>query len=135
MTSLPELLADLAAAVHLPEASCRGHAQLYDRTAGKSQAADTREARTTALALCHTCPTLHRCRAWLDSLPPDTRPFGVVAGQIVAEDKTTSSFQRERAERDAHIVKLHTAGMTSHEIVALTGHSKSTVLRAVRGTR
>lgn len=135
MTSLPELLADLAASVHLPDASCRGHAQLYDRTAGKSQATDTREARTTALALCHACPDEQACRAWIDGLTPDQRPIGVVAGQIVSEDKTTSSFQRERAERDAHIVKLHATGMTSHEIAALTGVSKTTVVRAVRGTR
>lgn len=131
MTPLAELLTDLAAAPRLPGASCRDHAQLYDRTAGNSQATDTREARTAALALCHACPDEQACRAWIDTLPPDQRPIGVVAGQIVAEDNT-SSFQRERAERDAHIVKLHATGMTSHEIASLTGHSKSTVLRAVR---
>lgn len=135
MTALPELLADLAAAPRLPDAACRGLGELFDRAAGKSQAKDTREARTVALDLCHACPTLHGCRAWLDGLPPDQRPLGVVAGQIVTEDKTMSGFQRERAERDARIVELHAAGLTKSEIVAATGCSKTTVLRALTGRR
>lgn len=86
--SLPEFLASLAAACPpLPGARCRGHAELFDRTNGKSQATDTREARAAALALCQACPALHACREWVDNLPPDERPAGVVAGQIVPETK------------------------------------------------
>lgn len=132
---LQELLADLAAAPRLSGASCRGHAQLFDRTSGKSQATDTRKARTAALTVCHTCPALQACSGWLDRLPPNQRPTGVVAGQIVAEDTTLSGFQRERAERNAHIVELHTRGMSRAEITAATGHSKTTVLRALAGHR
>lgn len=134
MTPLAELLADLAAAVHLPDASCRGHAQLFDRTAGKSQATDTREARTTALALCHTCPDEQACRAWIDSLAPDQRPIGVVAGQIVNPAKPPS-LKSKNAQRAERFAALHQSGMSAGDIAAATGHSKSTVLRALRGTR
>lgn len=132
---LADLLADLAAAPRLPGASCRGHAQLYDRTTENSHAHDTREARAAALALCQACPALPACRRWLDRLPPDQRPTGVVAGQLIAEDKTTSGFQREKAEREKRITELHATGLATGEIAAVTGHSKTTVLRALRGSR
>lgn len=132
-TSLPELLAGLAAAVPpLPGARCRDHAQLFDRTVWqRDRQKDTREARTAALAVCHQCPALDRCRAWLDGLPADQRPIGVVAGQIVAED-TTSRVQRERAERNQRITKLHAAGMANHQIAAALGCSNSTVSTVLR---
>ncbi|OBF23022.1 hypothetical protein A5725_12065 [Mycobacterium kubicae] len=83
-TSLPELLAALAAAVPpLPGAHCRGHTRLFDTTIGHAQKVDTREARAAALGLCATCPALDPCRAWLDRLPDHHRPTGVVAGQII----------------------------------------------------
>lgn len=136
MTALPELLADLAAAPRLPGASCRGHAQLFDRTIlRRGHQKDARQARTAALSICHDCPALDHCRAWLDRLPPDERPIGVVAGQLVSEDKTRSGFQREKAAREKRIVELHESGLAASEIAAVTGCSKTTVLRAVRGTR
>ncbi|WP_179964995.1 helix-turn-helix domain-containing protein [Mycolicibacterium sarraceniae] len=129
--SLPEFLAGLAAACPpLPGARCRDQVDLFDRTAAKDQAAST-----AALALCRACPAREACRAWFDNLPPDQRPIGVVAGQIVAEDKTTSGFQREKAERDKRIAELHAAGLTNSEIAAVTGCSKTTVLRALTGHR
>lgn len=128
---LNELLADLAVAPRLPGAACRGHAGLFDRTVREhGRAKDVNAARAEALALCRTCPALASCRVWLDSLPAHLRPTGVVAGQVVAEDKT-SGFQRERAERHERIAKLAAAGMSNYEIAAATGHSKSTVRRAL----
>ncbi len=82
--SLTEFLAALAAAApHLPGASCRSHIELFDRATGDTRTADTRQARTAALNLCHGCPAIHACRAWLDTLPADHRPIGVVAGRVV----------------------------------------------------
>ena len=95
--SLPEFLASLAAACPpLPGASCRGRAELFDRTVWeRGRQKDTHQARAEALAVCHACPAQTACRAWLDSLPPDQRPIGVVAGQIVAENKSPN---RKRAD-------------------------------------
>lgn len=135
--SLTEFLAALsAAAPHLPGASCRSHVELFDRTTGDTRKPDTREARTAALNLCHTCPALDPCRTWLDSLPAHQRPTGVIASRIVTADTTqSSSFQREKAARDKRITELHATGLATSEIAAMTGCSKTTVLRAISGRR
>jgi hypothetical protein len=74
--SIADLFAELASMPSLPGARCRGHVELFDHTTGKSQAADTRKARTAALGICHDCPARHACRAWLDTLPAGHRPIG-----------------------------------------------------------
>ena len=33
-----------------------------------------------AVRCCHQCPVLTECHRWLDELPEDLRPVGVVAG-------------------------------------------------------
>nr|WP_220096340.1 WhiB family transcriptional regulator [Mycolicibacterium fortuitum] len=38
---------------------------------------------TAAKALCATCPALSACRSWLESLPAQERPTGVVAGLVI----------------------------------------------------
>lgn len=128
--SLPEFLASLAAAVPpLKGARCRAHTQLFDN------AANTRKDRDVALAICHDCPALHRCRAWLNGLPAHQRPIGVVAGQVITEDTIISTFQRERAERTERILALHRSGLSLSAIAGATGASKTTVRRALTNRR
>ena len=71
----------------LPGARCVGSAELYAQTVAErgrpANRAEVQQARAAALRVCSDCPALHRCRAWLDSLPIGRRPRGVVAGAIV----------------------------------------------------
>lgn len=82
---LPALFDELAAhAPHLDGAACRHHPQIFDDTvpdiANRPRAA---AARREALTICREqCPCLAQCAAWLDSLDPDQRPRGVIAGRI-----------------------------------------------------
>jgi WhiB family transcriptional regulator, redox-sensing transcriptional regulator len=69
----------------LLDARCRGQFRLYDRTIGRSRHDSpklTELARKQAMQTCACCPALTQCRDWFDSLLPDQRPFGVVAGQL-----------------------------------------------------
>jgi WhiB family redox-sensing transcriptional regulator len=79
MTPLDELLSSLIGAPHLPGARCRGRPHLFD-PAGVNEDASARHAQ--ALGLCQHCPSLTRCAEWLDSLPPQKKPFGVIAGRL-----------------------------------------------------
>ncbi|MGK2904509.1 MAG: hypothetical protein ACSLE7_16895, partial [Mycobacterium sp.] len=71
-------------------ARCVNSAELYARTvAEQGQPANrpqVQQARTAALRICAGCPALDRCRAWLDRLPINRRPRGVVAGAVVRAD-------------------------------------------------
>ena len=82
-TTLAELLSDLAhAAPRLPDAACRDHVALFDATSRRGR---NERVRREALRVCATCPALAAsCRSWLHSLDPDQRPFGVIAGEVVA---------------------------------------------------
>jgi hypothetical protein len=83
MTSqLDDILAAVGAAPCLPGARCRGRHALFD-PAAKDEDPDNVTARhTQALTLCTHCPSLTRCKAWLDGLPVSKRPFGVIAGTV-----------------------------------------------------
>lgn len=67
----------------LPGARCRGRSRLFDpaRKGERSEIVAQRHAQ--AVGLCHRCPSLDACRAWLESLKPSRRPTGVVAGQVI----------------------------------------------------
>lgn len=78
----PDQLADLLgvaiAVPRLPDAACRGETWLADL--------DVRSPRRKiddAIEVCLSCRALEGCSSWLDSLPTDQRPAGVVAGQLV----------------------------------------------------
>ena len=82
----PSTFAELAASVgmsdvpRLPGAAC----------AGASPAWDGGSAEQTSLAVegcLQYCPCLGDCRRWLDSLPADRRPSGVVAGELIESTK------------------------------------------------
>jgi Transcription factor WhiB len=67
------LLDALGGAPRLDGALCRGRAGLFDAT-DDDQAAE-------AIAICHECPALQRCREWADAQPINSLS-GVVAGQV-----------------------------------------------------
>ena len=79
---LVDLLAALAGAPALPGARCRGRPHLFDPARPAEAEASVADRHRQALALCAACPSLRRCAAWLDSLPPSKRPAGVVAGTV-----------------------------------------------------
>lgn len=82
MSQLDAILAAVGAAPCLPGAKCRGRHSLFD-PAAKGEDPDTVAARhAQAVELCSYCPALDKCRDWLDSLPPQQRPYGVVAGVV-----------------------------------------------------
>jgi hypothetical protein len=82
MSSLDTLLAELAGAPVLPGRKCRGWPHLF-HVATPGEDPDTVHYRhTQALGLCARCPSIDRCRTWLDGLPPRQRPTGIIAGQI-----------------------------------------------------
>ena len=83
-----EVLDELAHDIpHLPGASCRGRAELFD-VADRHDPAVER-----AKAVCASCPALRDCRAWLAGLPRLARPCGVVAGRYVAPPKLRPAYE------------------------------------------
>lgn len=88
MSTLAGLLFSLSGVPSLPGAACRGLAPTFDDPDGNEPAPDVEHRRTVALALCGQCSALTRCRQWLESLPANQRPSGVVAGTVV-ESPTT----------------------------------------------
>lgn len=66
----------------LPGAKCRGRHHLFDAPEPGVDTENTRNSEQRALRLCAECPSLVRCRAWLESLPKSKRPPGVVAGVV-----------------------------------------------------
>jgi hypothetical protein len=79
------LVAALAGAVptpDMPEARCRGRADLFDEAAAGEEAAAVEYRHRRALQLCGGCPELARCTSWIAALPRKERPGGVVAGRI-----------------------------------------------------
>jgi hypothetical protein len=78
MPTAVDLLHTLATTPDLPGAACTSHRDVFD-------ACTDRRARFTyrrAIRICAACPVLLQCSAWISSLPPAERPFGVTAGRI-----------------------------------------------------
>ena len=65
----------LANLPRLDGAACVGKAELFDP--GTDEATET-----IARAMCLNCPALAPCAAWVESLPPSQRPFGVTAAVV-----------------------------------------------------
>ncbi|MGO9385763.1 MAG: hypothetical protein ACLP4W_27730 [Mycobacterium sp.] len=72
---LDAILSALRAAPNLEGALCAGQWDLFDQVSDPA-------AVEHAIGICHQCPQLDRCRAWVDSLPPVKRPPGVTAGRL-----------------------------------------------------
>lgn len=83
----------LAAAVtagtpELPGAACTQDPRLFDprraeRYAGGEKPDTAAQRHAAAAAICHRCPVLHACRRWLDTVPRNRRPTGIVAGRLI----------------------------------------------------
>lgn len=79
----------------MPDAACRGHADLFDpRRTGESSAEHEPEHAVAARhlqaqRLCAGCLELTRCRDWVQQLPAKERPTGVVAGRIIETTRKT----------------------------------------------
>jgi Transcription factor WhiB len=86
VSQLDALLEAVGAAPCLPGARCRGRHSLFDPAAPGEDPEIMTARHAQALGLCAHCPALARCQAWIASLPPRRRPYGVVAG-IVREVK------------------------------------------------
>lgn len=67
----------------LPGARCRGRSHLFDAGRKGERAESVAQRHAQAVQLCSGCPSLDRCRTWVDSLKPSRRPTGVVAGQVI----------------------------------------------------
>src|SRR5215470_7073820 len=78
VSALAELLDIIAHTPRLDGALCRGRPSLFD-----IEDARQRTAVKAAIELCECCPALDACRDWLDSLPPASRPVGVVVAGVL----------------------------------------------------
>jgi hypothetical protein len=75
--ALADLLDALASGPNLHGAACTTHRDLFDACLVRSAGPDSYAA---AAAICDRCPVLAQCAAWVATLPPRARPFGVTAG-------------------------------------------------------
>lgn len=82
MTIVGSLFAALGCPA-LPGAKCRGRHRLFDPARKGERAEVVAQRHAQAVQLCAGCPSLDRCRTWVDGLKPSRRPTGVVAGRIV----------------------------------------------------
>ena len=87
-TDTPDWIALIGAVLdgvpNLTGAACSGRPDVFD-SAPHSEPSDVTGTRyAAALAVCHDCPCLTQCRAWVDDTPPTKRPSGVVAGRAPA---------------------------------------------------
>lgn len=90
---IAEFLSELArGAPWLPGARCRGRAHLFSPAEGNIEGGAARQKQ--ALQLCRGCPSLTTCRQWLDGLAPESKPSGVVAGQVLGPPLTRKTYVR-----------------------------------------
>lgn len=82
MSIVGSLFAALGCPV-LPGAKCRGRSRLFDPAHYGELAENVAQRHVQAAMLCAGCPSLDACATWLDSLPPNRRPGGVVAGRVI----------------------------------------------------
>ena len=76
-----ELLGDPATRF-IDSAACAGRWQLFDPGAEGEPFDTVRYRHQAAQRVCGTCPVLSECRSWIDSLPQEERPLGVIAGRV-----------------------------------------------------
>lgn len=74
-------LADALDAPRLEGAACLGKSDLMD----PPEPGEDTDRLAQAKAVCRGCPALKQCRAWLNSLPRNKKPSGVVAGRVIQE--------------------------------------------------
>jgi len=82
-----QLISALAGSPKLRGARCRGHHALFDPQEGNEPDDIAAARHRQAIAVCTRCPALAACTAWVESLPADRRPSGVVAGKLLTAPK------------------------------------------------
>ena len=89
-----ELLAELSRAPNLSGAVCAdpGVRSTFDEAAVSVDV----ELYETALRACSRCPALELCRAWVEALPAERRPRGVVGGLVVSRSGRVRSPHSRR---------------------------------------
>lgn len=80
--TLDSLLDAVGAAPCLPGARCRGKHHLFDEAAHTETVETVAARHQQALGLCQRCPSLTTCGDWLDTLPANKKPLGVIAGRV-----------------------------------------------------
>ncbi|OBA65779.1 hypothetical protein A5633_03395 [Mycolicibacterium elephantis] len=70
----------------LEGAACLGKSDLMDPPDAGEDPDHQNGRLARAKRLCRTCPALNPCRSWLNTLPRNKKPTGVVAGQLIRED-------------------------------------------------
>ncbi|MGY4646520.1 WhiB family transcriptional regulator [Mycobacterium sp. URHB0021] len=84
MSDWASLAAALAALPDLSGAKCLNRWQIFDEI-------DNPEITEYASHLCHSCPVLDACEAWVQGLPRNRRPRGVVGGCVYGkQDKAAA---------------------------------------------
>ncbi|TAM68295.1 hypothetical protein [Mycobacterium sp.] len=78
---LAALLGAAAAAPRMRDAACRNETWLSD-----VEARSCRATIDSGIDVCLGCRHMQQCSDWVDSLPADQRPRGVVAGRLVDPD-------------------------------------------------
>jgi WhiB family redox-sensing transcriptional regulator len=96
MSQLDTLLDAIGAAPVLPGARCRGRHHLFDDPSSAEDPETVNARHTQALGLCERCPSLTRCADWFNSLEPNKRPTGAVAGQINPQEQERRPSGRPR---------------------------------------
>jgi hypothetical protein len=65
----------------LADAACSGRWTLHDPAEPYEDEEHVEYRQHHAVTICNTCAALDSCRAWVDGLPHNRRPSGVVAGR------------------------------------------------------
>ena len=117
---LDALLAAIHAAPNLTGARCAGRSQLWDEQP-RTAKGELNEAR--AIRQCRGCPALRDCAAWLATLPPSARPFGVVAGEVQHRAR-----QREPSPPGPPMSRLRAAALQ-----AIAEHERAAAQKAAGG--
>lgn len=73
-SALRNLFEALAAAPSLPGARCRNRSHPFDPPGLGEDESVVEQRHAQALSLCSLCPSLDRCREWVDSLPLESGP-------------------------------------------------------------
>jgi WhiB family redox-sensing transcriptional regulator len=88
------LLDFIGLAPALPGAKCRGRHSTFDEAAPDEAPETVAQRHAQALSSCSRCPSLERCRDWINSVKPSKRPEGVCAGQVWENGRPKSGRPR-----------------------------------------
>jgi hypothetical protein len=104
------LVDELGAIPHLAGALCRPNPPRFDLDNPPTTIA-------AAVATCYQCPALDACTRWVDNLPSEQLPSGVVAGRLMAPRNTVGIRQRRQDDTTKWLHRLLSRGpRLNHDI-------------------